>query len=400
MNQSKLWTKDFLILAFVNFFVALNFYLLMVVMSVFAMDRFGSSPSQAGLAASIYVIGALFARLFSGNWIERIGRRKLLFIGLILALMMSLSYFKMTNVSSLLTIRFLHGVAFGLSGTALATIVTSIIPMERRGEGIGYYMLSVTLATALGPFLGMFLSQYGSFNLIFMACSIFATLSLLVSFFLNIPEIQLTQEYLEEIKGFRWSNFFEIKAVPISIVCAVIYLVYSSLTSFLTAYSKEINLTETASFFFIVFAIAILLSRPFTGRLFDSKGENTTMYPAILVFMLGMFLLSQAHEGYTLLFAGALIGLGFGVVQASGQAISVKVTPSHRIGLANSTFYMFLDFGSGIGPVILGLIIPFTGYRGMYLFMGILMFFCLFLYYLLHGSKVTRRKNTSNSFAK
>jgi len=87
-----------------------------------------------------------------------------------------------------------------------------------------------------------------------------------------------------------------------------------------------------------------------------------------------------------------LIGLGFGVVQSSGQAISVKVTPRHRLGLANSTYFIFLDLGTGIGPFILGLFIPYTGYRGMYIGMAIVTFACMFLYYLLHGK--SSMKNT------
>ncbi len=69
MNKPKLWTKDFLIISFLHFFITLNFYMLMVVISVFAIDNFHSSPSEAGLSASIFVIGTLIARLFSGKWI-------------------------------------------------------------------------------------------------------------------------------------------------------------------------------------------------------------------------------------------------------------------------------------------------------------------------------------------
>jgi len=385
MNQPKLYTKDFLILAFVNFFVALNFYLLMIVMSVFAMDKFDSPPSQAGLAASIFVIGALFARLFSGNLIERIGRKKMLFSGLILCLGMTLLYFNIKSIWSLLAVRFLHGAAFGIASTALGTIVTNIVPKERRGEGIGNYMLSITLATAIGPFLGIFINQHGTYQTIFIACAIFASISLGAAFFLSVPEIKLTKEYLKEIKEFKLNNFFEPKVIPISIVCALFYFSFSSIISFLSAYAKDIDLVDAASFFFLVFATVILFSRPFTCRLFDSRGENFTMYPAMLIFMIGLIFLSQAQHGYTLLLAGALTGLGFGIVQASGQAISVKLTPRHRLGLANSTLYIFIDLGTGFGPFILGLFIPYTGYRGMYIGMAIVSLACMFLYYLLHG---------------
>jgi MFS family permease len=393
MNKTKLWTKDFLTSTFTNFFLMLNYYLLVVVMTLYAMDTFGSSPSEAGFASSIFVIGALCARLYCGRRIEQVGRRKLLVVGTILSLVMTILYFGVTTIWFLFVIRFLHGAAYGIASTAIGTIVTHLIPDDRRGEGIGYYMLSLTLASAIGPFLGMFLTQHGGFRLIFVVCAIFGVLSFVSAFFLSVPEVKLTNEQLDEMKGFKWSNLFESKAIPISIVCSIIYFCYSSILSFLSPYAKEIHLVDAASFFFIVYSVAILISRPFTGRLFDSKGENITMYPAFLIFMIGMALLSQAHHGVTLLLAGAFLGFGLGVIQSCGLAIAVKATPRERLGLANSTFYIFLDGGVGIGPFVLGLFIPFTGYRGMYIGMAIVVAVCLLLYYLLHGRTAKLREH-------
>jgi len=345
MNKPKLWTKDFLIITFVNLFFALNFYLLMVVISVFATDKFDSSPSIAGLAASIFVIGSLIARLFTGRWIEQIGRKKTLYLGLISGLAMTLLYFMANSIISLLVIRFLHGAAFGITTTTAATIIADIVPKERRGEGIGYFALSATMATAVGPFLGMFISRHGSFTMIFVSSAIAAAISLGITLFLSVHKIKLTTEQLEGMKGFKLSNFFESRVIPISVVCLVIYFCYSSVLSFLSMYSRVIHLEAAASFFFVVYAVVVFFSRPLIGRLFDSKGENLIMYPAILILMIGMVFLSQANYGYILLLAGALIGLGFGGVQSVGQALSIKVAPPHRIGLATSTFFMFVDIG-------------------------------------------------------
>ena len=133
-----------------------------------------------------------------------------------------------------------------------------------------------------------------------------------------------------------------------------------SVLSFINFYAKEIDLVQTASFFFLVYSLAVLVSRPFTGRLMDIKGANYIMYPAFIVFTAGMLLLSFAHNSLTLLLSGVLIGLGFGNMQSCTQAIAVKLTPLHRMGLATSTFFIFLDAGLGFGPYLLGFIIPFT----------------------------------------
>jgi MFS family permease len=392
MNKPTLWTRDFVIITLTNFFVVLNFYVLLVIISVFAMDSFHSSPSEAGLATGIFVIGALVARLFSGKWIERIGRKRMLYAGLISGLAMTLLYFWINGILFLFIVRFLHGATFGIMSTAAATIVSHTVPRERCGEGLGYYALSVTLATAVGPFLAIFFSRHGGYNVIFIICTISAVLSLAIGLFSTVSEIELTKEQSEAMKGFRFNSFFEPKAIPISIVCGAVYFCYSSVVSFLAPYTREINLADAAPLFFVVYAVAIFFSRPYTGRLFDTKGENFAIYPAILMFMIGMLVLSHAGYGYSLLSAGALIGLGVGVIQFSGQAISVKASLPHRLGLANSTFFMFVDVSVGIGPFILGLFVPYTGYRMLYRGVAIAASACVILYYILHGKRAVSRK--------
>ncbi|WP_338450235.1 hypothetical protein R4Z09_29845 [Niallia oryzisoli] len=70
MNKVKLWTKDFLIVSIANFFLYFTFYLLMVALTTFATEKFLATPSEAGLASGIFVIGTLIARLFSGKSID------------------------------------------------------------------------------------------------------------------------------------------------------------------------------------------------------------------------------------------------------------------------------------------------------------------------------------------
>ncbi|MGE8080034.1 MFS transporter [Peribacillus loiseleuriae] len=390
MNEPKLWTKDFLIVSIANFFLYFTFYLLIATISLYATEKFQASPSMAGLASGIFVLGALIARLFSGKSIEQVGRKKMLYIGFIAILIVTLLYFVINSMTVLLIIRFLHGAAFGIASTATGTIVASVIPNERRGEGTGYYALSVTLAAAIGPFLGIFINQHAGFNMNFILCTILLALSFIAAFFLKVVKVEFTNEQLANMKGFKLNNFFEPKAFPISIIAVFIGLCYSSILTFITSYSQEIHLVDVASFFFVVYAVAILVSRPFTGRWFDTKGENFVMYPAFLFFTIGLIILSQAHVGYALLIAGVFVGLGYGTFMSSAQAISIKVSPKHRMGLATSTYFIFTDLGVGIGPFILGFMIPVIGFRGLYVTMAIVVFACIFLYYFLHGRKAVR----------
>ena len=190
----------------------------------------------------------------------------------------------------------------------------------------------------------------------------------------------------------KLSDFFEKKALPMSILIGITGFTYSSVLSFLTSYSQEIHLVSAASFFFVTYAIFLLASRPFTGRWFDKYGDNMIIYPSLLLFAGGMLLLSQAHFGIILLIAGALIGIGFGTFQSSTQAIAVKQSPHHRMALATSTYFTFVDLGVGIGPFVLGFAIPFLGYRGLYVAMTMLIIICMVIYYFVHGKNASKQK--------
>ncbi|MDM5360822.1 MFS transporter [Peribacillus sp. ACCC06369] len=395
-SRARLWTKDFVIVSSINFFITLIFYLLMVTLAIYAVNELDASTSEAGLISGIFIIGTLIGRLFIGRFIDSIGRKKTLFIGLIFFTLTTLLYFVDLGIGFLLVNRLIHGMAMGMASTATGTIVAQIIPATRKGEGIGYYSMSATLATAIGPFIGLYMAQHTSFQVIFSFCLALGVISLITAFFLHVPALKVTAKVTES-KGFKLSNFIEPKALPISIITLVLAFCYSSVLSFISFYAIEINLVNTASFFFVVYAVAVLLSRPFSGPLMDRKGSNFIMYPAFIIFGIGLLLLSMTTNSFTLLAAGFLIGLGFGNMQSSSQAIAVKLTPPHRMGMATSTFFIMLDAGLGFGPYILGFIIPVTGYSTLYVILGVVVILTSVLYYFLHGKKErTARTNLAS----
>ncbi|WP_342614841.1 MFS transporter [Peribacillus frigoritolerans] len=388
-HKPKLWTKDFLIVSSANFFLFLTFYVLMVTLTIYTMDNFHASQAQAGLASSIFVLGAVLVRPIAGKKIDKIGRRKMLLGSLVLFLVASIGYFLVNGLSLLLIDRLIHGFAFGLATTATGTIAADIIPNERRGEGTGYFAMSTNLAMAFGPFIGLLITQHFSYSIIFYAASLFAAFSLVASLFMNVPEGEKGGASTQ--KGFKISDYFEKRALPISIFIGFAGFTYSSILSYLTSFAKEMDLMDAASFFFVVFAVFLLASRPFTGRMFDVKGENAVIYPSLLLFAVGMVILSQSHHGITLLIAGALIGVGYGTFQSSCQAISIKEAPSNRMGLATSTFFTMYDFGIGVGPFLLGFLIPFTGFKGLFMGISIFAFILIGIYFLAHGKKASAR---------
>lgn len=386
--KEKLWTKEFMIVSTINFIITLIFFLLMVTIASYAKTEYGASTSTAGLVSSIFIIGSLIGRLGAGRIISDVGTKKTLWAGLLFFSVTSILYFLAFNISLLLVNRLLQGIAVGIAGTATGTIIAQILPKTRKGEGIGYYSLSAILATAIGPFIGILLMKFeNGFQWIF-ALSVTLSIVCLIIYATVKIDVQINKSNVsQEEKGSLLSKFIEPKAVPISLIALLIGFSYSGVMSFLSFYAEEINLVSAASYFFLVYAIVIIFSRPFTGKLMDTRGANIVTYPCLVIFAVGMFLFSQATAGWMLLVAAAFIGLGYGNFNSIAQTVAVKVTPPHRFGLATSTYFILYDIGLGVGPFLLGFIVPNTGYRPIFVSMVVVILCCIPLYHWLHGRK-------------
>lgn len=388
MND-RIWTKNFVLAWIVNFLSMFVLYLLLVTIAGYAVETYHASTGIAGFVASIYLIGGLAGRLGAGRLVAQAGPYKILVWGAICFFISACFYFIQIHIFFLLFARFLQGLFMGMIGTAAGTVAASILPSSRKGEGMGFYTLSVILASALGPFVGIFLMKLDEGYVYILGLNIaLAFLMVLVLPFMKLDgkifQPSLNKQQNEE--GIL-AKFIEPKSVPISLVALLIGIAIASLTSYISFFAIEIDLVEAASFFFLVYAITIFFTRPLTGRIMDRKGPNVIIYPCLIIFALGMFVFSQANSGFVLLLSALLIGFGFGNFGSIAQTIAIKVTEPHRYSYATSTYFILYDFGCGFGPYAVGLLIPFLGYRATFLSLVFIILLCIPLYALLVGRK-------------
>lgn len=178
--SEKLWTKDFMLITLVNFLMYIIHYSLIVTVTVFTMEEYKASEGMGGLAAGIFIIGMLVGRLYSGKYIDQWQPKYILMIGLVASIATISLYFTIHSLVILMIVRFLHGIAFGISSTSTGAIASKIVPESRKGEGIGYYALSTTVASAPGPFVGILINQRLGFEMNFTFCLAIITAAFLI----------------------------------------------------------------------------------------------------------------------------------------------------------------------------------------------------------------------------
>jgi len=388
MKKDKVWTQEFISMTAINSMFTIIFFLFIVTITPYAKEEFNVSISTAGLAASIFVIGSLFGRLFSGGWIERYGPIRVLERSLILFIVISTCYFLVVNIESLLIVRIIQGFATGLISTATGTVSMQAIPASRRAEGISYYSSSAVIGAAIGPFVGIyFLSLDNGHNWIF-TLNVLAGLASFVMLKLSKKHISAFNVIAkQEKRRLSFHRIIEVKALPISIVALLFAFCFSGVTSYLVTYSQAIQLTEVASYYFLVHATCIICTRFFTGRWIDKKGASIVIYPCLILFAGGFLLYSQAYYWWVFLLAAGCISTAFGNFNSGGHTLAVKYIEPHRIGMATATYYMSFDIGSGLGPYVLGVLIEQAGYRTMYIIVAIVALLTIPIYYYYYSRK-------------
>ena len=388
-TKDPIFTKSFNLNFVINFFVYLCMYLLIVVIAGYSKTEFHASDSLAGLVVGLFIVGSLIGRFITGKYVNSFGPKKILIFGLICLIITQLLYFIPGSVWFLMIVRLLNGIATAIATTATGTIAAYVTPPTRKSEGISLFSLSLVLGTAIGPFFGMLLMNSFSIQILFMICVILGVLSGLLSLFIKIDfKTVASKNDTSNRKAFSLGNFIAKEAIPVAIVMMLIGVTYAAILTYLQAFAVERNLVTAASYFFIFYAVASLVTRPIAGRLMDDKNENVVVYPAFIFLIISFAMLMFSFDGWVLLIAGIALGIGYGNLSSSMQAIAIKVSPSTKYGLATSTYFIGLDIGIGFGPSFLGLFTHMITYSQLYGIMALLGIITLFIYFVVHGRNV------------
>jgi MFS family permease len=380
-EKQPIWTKSFISISVSNLFIFIAFYGLLAALPIYVVDELHRTKIDAGLIVTIFLLSAIIVRPFSGKLLEDFGKKKMLMISLILFTICSFLYLWIDQYALLLVLRFLHGMWFSIATTATGAIAADLIPLKRRGEGLGYFVMSTNLAVVFGPLISLTLIQVASFKTLFLVLAVLITVGLLITATSKVNEVRHTTTQAK--KRLQLTDLIDHKALPVAFIGSLVAFSYSSVLSFLSVYAKELNLLDAASFFFVVFAVVMLIARPFSGRLFDTKGPHYIIYPAIVLFFIGLILLSITQSSLMLLLSGAFIGLGYGTVVPSLQTLAIQATDRHRSGHATATFFTLFDTGLAIGSYVLGIVATQLGYGTLYFITALFMIVVVVFYKLV-----------------
>ena len=348
--SAPLFSRSFLSIIVANLLLAVCFYALMPTLPLYLQETKGFTHGQLGVVVAAFSFSALVMRPFAGYLLDN-NPRLWVYLPAVLLLCIGYGlYVFAAGFFSLLALRLYHGAVFGTASSSTATLVADIVPRERMGQGIGLYSLTMPLGMTLGPFLGIGLLRWGGATTMFLLIMALSSVSFALALLVRVPPRPASARRPFSLRGLIYA-----RAIPASILMAVLALPYGAVMTFASVYAAERNFGNV-DHFFLVLALAIIASRLATGRVFDRGGVRTLVVSCIVLAAAGLATIGLCNSEGMFMASSLLLGLGYGLAMPTAQAMVNRMASPRRRGAANSTYFLFFDVGIGSGSMLAGII--------------------------------------------
>ncbi len=379
MTENRIWTKDFILICIINLTIFTSYYFLLPSLPLYITDVLHGNESNVGYIIGVFAITSVLFRPFAGYLLDTTSKKLIMVISLAALVIIAFAYNFVTSVLFLLILRAIHGTSWGFCSTGTGTIAGSLVPLSRRGEGIGYFGLTTTLGMALGPILSLYIIELYGYLTLFTIGSVVAAVGFLSATALGLKKSEVDK--VEQKADLTLATFLEPNVFDLSLVMLFVTMTYSGVLTFITLYAKERAISHVGSYF-LIYAITLLFVRPNAGKVFDRKGPKQVMAIGFLAMSVAFVLLFAANSFLYLIFSAICLGIGFGIINPSLQAMAFNRVKPFRRGAAMSTLYSSNDLGVAIGSILLGSISNLIGMQMMYLICSFILGFPALVFYL------------------
>ncbi len=365
-NKTRLINKDFIIAFIMQVLIVTCLTLMTTVVPLWMTSRFNADSANIGLVIGISGISPIVARPFMGYLLDRWGRKRILYISVLLFGAINFLYVFAKSPYTVLLIRFIQLIPFAASTTAVVTIATDIIPQNRRGEGLSYFTTSTTLPLAIGPSIGYALYKI-NWTLPFILAGSIGLVCFIASFFLTVPEYEPSSE------KYSFKSLFEKKVVIIALIAGLSFSALPGIFSFISLYGEQLAVNlDLIGYVYTSYAASLLLTRLIGAKVIDKKDPKISGVIALLLLIAGLILISVSNQLVGLFIGAFLAGAGAGIILPTLLMMAINIAPTKR-GICNSMVYGGLDVSNSLGASVFGFLAKaFNDYSCSYLaFSGI-----------------------------
>jgi MFS family permease len=372
----KILTKDF-ITGFLSLFTFYTANCILIPTLPVYLSKLGSFETEIGTLVGTFGVASLIFRILVGRILLRYSEKSIMMTGsMVFAITFFASIF-FRPFWPFFAIRFLQGISFACLDTAVLTFIISILPPANQGQGISYFLLAPNLSLVIGPSLGMFIINKYNFIILFLVCA-----GLSICAFLFSCKIKTRKAAGPANIILKKSPIIDRKMIAPSIPTFLQNVVWGSVMAFFPLYAIQCGINNPGLFFSTI-AIMLITGRAFGAKILDTYSKEKISMMFIFTSLIAMVMLSFTKTLPVFILIGIFWGTGGAFLFPTLMTYAFRYAGSSD-GTAIGTFRALGDSGTALGPMIIGIIIPFTGYQIMFLCLA---FICLvnlgYFYFIL-----------------
>jgi len=354
-----IFARDY-VLSFLALFGFLAAYLALTPTLPLYLSRLGSDEREIGTLVGTIGISALVARLLVGRVLRSCSERLLMMSGAVLFTLSFLALIVFRPFWPLFFVRLLQGIAFASLDTAAVAYVVRITPLAQRARTISYFLLAPSLATAIAASTGVFVVNTFGFTVLLLGCAG-------VSFCAFLLSSKLKQGGTGPVVVSRPEStlFFEPRILAPAVSSFLVFFCWAGVAAFFPLYAVQCGVSNPG-YFFSASAVMVIAIRLLAGKMFEVYRKERLIPVLIVIQMVSVVLLSVSSTLGIFILIGMLWGVGSAFLAPLAMAYALEYSGSSD-GTAVATYQAFMDLGLALGPAVMGIIVPFTGYRAMFL---------------------------------
>ena len=343
--------KKVLPLSSILFLRFLGLFLVLPVLSVYALDLENATGFLVGIIVGGYALTQAIFQVPFGTMSDKFGRKPTILFGLLIFLVGSIVCAYSTDIYTLMFGRFLQGA--GAIGSVVTAMISDLVEEEVRGKAMaimgGFIAMSFALAMALGPIVA---ANFG-ISTIFLITAGLAVLAIIVLFTKvptppKIKHIYHNNSKTSDIlKDNNLLNMIIINAMQKGLMTIAFVLIPIILTK------PEYGFAWEKSELWMAYVPAMIAGLIAMGPA-AVFGEKKNIPKQIFLISIVMFLIAFIIMGFTtsstiFVFGVVAFFIGFNMMEPLVQSLISKFAKVHQkgaaLGISNSAAYFFTFLG-------------------------------------------------------
>ena len=313
----------------------------------------GADSILAGIITGSMSIVSIFLRPIAGNLVDLYSKYCLSLIGGILILIGVSGYWLVNTSGLLILFRLINGTGFVLATICMTTWLAFLVPRRFVGEAMGFYGLMNALAMAVAPLIAINSYKVIGYRYSMMIASLAAVIMLIMIKFVKNHAIPQNKLSLKNIKHIR---IIQKDTIPVALLMLFFSIPYFATQADLVEYVAMRKLSVSVGYFFLIYALSLLIIRIWLKRFFDTIAFGFWFWLSLIAMIIFLISMAFMKNNFIMLIAAVALSIGYGVIYSINQTTALLLSPLDQQGLASSTVYLGLDLGMASAPILGGII--------------------------------------------